>query len=129
MSVTKSSAGRAGAHRLVRNDGGPGGRQILVDFDALELAALADAARFCPAGHVAEAFGQWGRGSAGEDALELGVIGEGQLDLVARLPVIQPAGEVHGGDDFEREFVDAVVLVAANVEYLVACRRLERRGG
>src|SRR5947208_7540097 len=128
MSVKKSSAGRAGADRLV-NDGGPGRRQVLVDFDALELAALADAARLCPAGHAAEALGQRGRGSAGEDALELRVIGEGQLDLVARLPVVQAAGEVHGGDDFERKLVDAVVLVAANVEQLVASRRLERRGG
>src|SRR6266513_779217 len=129
MSVRKSSAGRAGADRLVSNDGGPGRRQVLVDFDALELAALADAPRLCPGGDAAEALGQRGRGSAGEDALELRVIGEGQLDLVACLPVVQPAGDIHRGNDLEGELVDAVVLVAANVEQRVASRRLERRGG
>src|SRR5207245_9703934 len=98
-------------------------------LDALELAALADAAGFCPAGHAAEAFGQWGRGSAGKDALELRVIGERQLDFAACLPVVQAAGDVHRRDDLEGELVDAVVLVAADVEQLVASRRLERRGG
>src|SRR5207244_8930324 len=106
-----------------QNDRGSGGRQIFMDLDALELAALADAAGFCPAGHAAEALGQWGGGSAGKDALELRVIRERQLDFAARLPVVQAAGDVHRGDDLEGELVDAGGLVAADGEALAASRR------
>ena len=40
--------------------------------------------------------------------------------------MLQAAGHVHGGDHFEGQLVDAVVLVAADIEDLVAGGRLER---
>src|SRR5438445_6879788 len=118
MSVPFSSAGRAGAHRLVRHHGGPGRWQVLVDLDAVELSALPDAAGLCPACHVAQTLGQGGGGRVGKDALELGVIGEGQLDLVARLPVLQATGNVHGGADLPCELCDSEGPVAAAVDSL-----------